>query len=72
MIIVKIGKNENINKALKRFKVKVRNSKTMEEYRSRKEFVKKSWDLFVKIQTSDGFHLSLSMVPLNPSLPLTL
>ena len=42
MIIVKIGKNENINKALKRFKVKVRNSKTMEEYRSRKEFVKKS------------------------------
>ena len=42
MIIVKIGKNENINRALKRFKVKVRNSKTMEEYRSRKEFVKKS------------------------------
>ena len=42
MIIVKIDKNENINKALKRFKVKVRNSKTMEEYRSRKEFVKKS------------------------------
>ena len=41
MIIVKIGKNENINRALKRFKVKVRNSKTMEEYRSRKEFVKK-------------------------------
>ena len=39
MIKVKIGKNENINKALKRFKVRVRNA---QEYRSRQEFVKPS------------------------------
>ena len=42
MIKVKIGKNENINKALKRFKVRVRNAQVIQEYRSRQEFVKPS------------------------------
>ena len=42
MIKVKIGKNENINKALKRFKVRVRNAHVIQEYRSRQEFLKPS------------------------------
>ena len=42
MIKVKIGKNENINKALKRFKGRVRNAQVIQEYRSRQEFVKPS------------------------------
>ena len=42
MIKVKIGKNENINKALNRFKVRVRNAQVIQEYRSRQEFVKPS------------------------------
>ena len=42
MIKVKIGKNENINKALQRFKVRVRNAQVIQEYRSRQEFVKPS------------------------------
>ena len=29
-------------------------------------------EFLVNIQTSDGFHLSLSIVPLKPNLPLTL
>ena len=42
MLIVKIGKKENINQALKRFKRKVSKSKMMKEIRERKHFMKPS------------------------------
>ncbi len=42
MIKVIIGKNENINRALKRFRVRVRNTKVIQNYKSNQEFVKKS------------------------------
>jgi small subunit ribosomal protein S21 len=42
MLIVKIGKKENINQALKRFKRKVSKSKMMKEIRERKTFMKPS------------------------------
>ena len=42
MIKVIIGKNENINRALKRFRVRVRNTKVIQNYKSKQEFVKKS------------------------------
>jgi len=41
MLIVEIN-NNNIEKALKALKVKVKNTKQNEELRSRKEFTKKS------------------------------
>ena len=42
MLIVKIGKKENINQALKRFKRKVSKAKMMKEIRERKNFMKPS------------------------------
>ena len=42
MLIVKIGKKENINQVLKRFKRKVSKSKMMKEIRERKHFMKPS------------------------------
>jgi len=42
MLIVKIGKKENINQALKRLKRKVRNSQILKEVRERKQFLKPS------------------------------
>lgn len=42
MLRIKIGKKENINQALKRFKRKVRDTKLIKEIRSRKEFLKPS------------------------------
>tara|TARA_B100000927_G_scaffold81125_1_gene64976 strand:+ start:404 stop:601 length:198 start_codon:yes stop_codon:yes gene_type:complete len=42
MIIVKIKKGDNFQKALKQFKHKVNKSRTLKEYRSRQEFVKPS------------------------------
>lgn len=42
MIIIKVGKNENIEKALKRYKFKVYKTKQIDEIRNRKEYVKKS------------------------------
>ena len=42
MIKVIIGKNENINRALKRFRVKVRNTKVIQNYKTKQEFTKKS------------------------------
>ena len=44
MLIVKIGKKENINQALKRFKRKVSKSKMMKEIRERKNFMKPSME----------------------------
>lgn len=42
MLIIKIGKKENINSALKRFKRKVSKTKMIKELRKRKNFVKPS------------------------------
>jgi len=41
MIVITVGKNENIEKALKRYKYKVIKSKQMEQLRDRQEFKKK-------------------------------
>ena len=48
MLIIKIGKKENINQALKRFKRKVSKSKMMKEIRERKNFMKPSMKKRVK------------------------
>lgn len=48
MLIIKIGKKENINQALKRFKRKVSKSKVMKEIRERKNFMKPSMKKRVK------------------------
>ena len=42
MIKVIIGKNENINRALKRFRVRVRDTKVIQNYKTKQEFIKKS------------------------------
>tara|TARA_B100002019_G_C20696874_1_gene323774 strand:- start:228 stop:422 length:195 start_codon:yes stop_codon:yes gene_type:complete len=42
MLIVKLKKGEDINRALKRFKQKFRRTGVLNELRSRKEFVKPS------------------------------
>lgn len=41
MIVITVGKNENIERALKRYKYKVIKSKQMEQVRDRQEFKKK-------------------------------
>ena len=38
MIRIKVGKKENIDKALKRFKKKFRNTKVVKELKERKKF----------------------------------
>ena len=42
MIRIKVGKKENIDKALKRFKKKCRNTKVVKELKERQKFEKKS------------------------------
>ena len=42
MLIIKIKKGENINRALKRFEVKTKKTGLIKEIRSRQEFVKPS------------------------------
>jgi small subunit ribosomal protein S21 len=42
MLIVKVKEGEKIERALKRWKNKVRNTKQLKELRERKEFKKKS------------------------------
>ena len=42
MIIIKVGKNENIDRALKRFKRKFRNTQVIKKLRENQSFVKKS------------------------------
>jgi small subunit ribosomal protein S21 len=41
MIVIQVGKNESIDRALKRYKYKVIKTKQMEEVRNRQEFKKK-------------------------------
>jgi len=42
MIIIKVGKNENIERALKRYKFKVFKTKQLDNIRERQHFIKKS------------------------------
>jgi small subunit ribosomal protein S21 len=42
MLIIKLNKQEDINKALKRYKQKVDKTKLVKELRDRTEYVKKS------------------------------
>lgn len=42
MIIIKVGKNENIERALKRYKYKVYKTKQQDEIRERKYHIKNS------------------------------
>ena len=42
MIIIKVGKNENIDRALKRFKRKFRNTQMVKKLRENQYFEKKS------------------------------
>ena len=42
MIIIKVGKNENIERALKRYKLKVYKTKQLDNLRERQQHVKKS------------------------------
>ena len=42
MLVIKIGKKENINSALKRFKRKFRDTRVIQELRKRQEFTKPS------------------------------
>jgi len=42
MLVVKIGKKENINQALKRFKKKFRDTQVIKELRKRQEYKKPS------------------------------
>lgn len=42
MIVIKVGKNENIEKALKRYKYKVFKTKQLDDVRERQQYVKKS------------------------------
>lgn len=42
MIVIKVGKNENIERALKRYKFKVHKTKQLDKLREKQEYVKKS------------------------------
>ena len=42
MIIIKVGKNENIDRALKRFKRKFRNTQIIKKLKQSQHFIKKS------------------------------
>ena len=42
MIIIKVGKNENIDRALKRFKRKFRNTQIIKKLKQNQNFIKKS------------------------------
>jgi len=42
MIVIKLGKNESIDRALKRFKRKFRNTQVIKKLREKKHFTKKS------------------------------
>ena len=52
MIRIKVGKKENIEKALKRFKKKFRNTKVLQQLREKKHHTKKSTKLREQKQKS--------------------
>ena len=45
MLVIKVGKNEKIDRALKRFKKKFRNTKVLQQLREKKQHIKKSTKL---------------------------
>ncbi|MAQ76790.1 MAG: 30S ribosomal protein S21 [Aquimarina sp.] len=53
MLRIEIRKGENIDRALKRYKKKVRNVKLIKEIRSRKEFTKKSVKMREQLQKAE-------------------
>ena len=53
MIIIKVGKNENIDRALKRFKRKFRNTQVIKKLRENQSFEKKSTKRRKEIQKAD-------------------
>ena len=59
MLIVKLKKGEDINRALKRFKQKFRRTGVLNELRSRKEFVKPSIKRRNQIQKANHSLLSI-------------
>ena len=42
MLVIKLGKNEKIDRALKRFKRKFRNTKVLQHLKEKKHHIKKS------------------------------
>lgn len=50
MLVIKINKNENIDRALKRFKRKFRNIKMLELLKDKKHYTKKSEIKRLKLQ----------------------
>tara|TARA_R100000734_G_C3282163_1_gene75559 strand:+ start:233 stop:427 length:195 start_codon:yes stop_codon:yes gene_type:complete len=42
MLVIKIGKNEKIDRALKRFKRKFRNTQILQQLKDKKQHIKKS------------------------------
>ena len=50
MLIIPVKEGENIDRALKRFKIKFLQTQVLKEIRQRKEFTKKSEKLRVKKQ----------------------
>ena len=45
MLVIKVGKNEKIDRALKRFKKKFRNTKVLQHLREKKHHIKESTKL---------------------------
>jgi|TARA_A100000172_G_C3001077_1_gene96289 small subunit ribosomal protein S21 len=42
MLVIKVGKNEKIDRALKRFKRKFRNTQVLQQLKDKKQYIKKS------------------------------
>jgi small subunit ribosomal protein S21 len=52
MLVIKVGKDEKIDRALKRFKKKFRNTKILQQLRDKKHHTKKSTEKRVAKQKS--------------------
>ena len=50
MLVIKVGKNEKIDRALKRFKKKFRNTQVLKQLKEKKQHIKKSTKRRVEMQ----------------------
>ena len=50
MLVIKVGKNEKIDRALKSFKKKFRNTKILKQLKEKKQHIKKSTKRRVEMQ----------------------
>ena len=50
MLVIKVGKNEKIDRALKRFKKKFRNTQILKQLKEKKQHIKKSTKRRVEMQ----------------------